>query len=57
MPSKKRTVKYQENTEADGDRNVEVTDEISANNEDTGSEEENSLRDQDDERYTPSSGS
>lgn len=54
MPSKKRTVKYEENTEPDGDRNVEVTDEIS--HEDTGSEEQNSLTDQDDERYTPASG-
>lgn len=56
MPSKKRTVKYEENTDADGDRNVEVSDEIS--HEDTGSEEHdtNSLTDQDDERYTPASG-
>ena len=56
MPSKKRTVKYEENTDSEGDRNVQVSDEISQNNEDVSSEEENSLTEQDDERYTPSSG-
>ena len=55
MPSKKRTVRYEENTEADGDRNVEVTDEIS--HEDVSSEEENPTESESgDERYTPASG-
>lgn len=45
MPSRKRTVKYEENQEPDGDRNVEVSEEQS----------ESSLTEQDDERYTPSS--
>ena len=51
MPSRKRTVKYNENTEPDGDKNVEVSEEQSVDNTDTPQQEES-----EDERYSPSSG-
>ena len=62
MPSKKRTVKYSENTDpVDGDRNVEVSEEqsVNNNNEDTTqqSNQQNTEEEEtEDERYSPSSG-
>jgi hypothetical protein len=53
MPSRKRTVKYNENTEPDGDRNVEVSEEQSVND-DTNTQEE--VSESEDERYSPSAG-
>ena len=56
MPSKKRKVTYSENTDpVDGDRrNVEVSEEQSVDDNNTTTTE--SLTEQDDERYSPSSG-
>jgi len=52
MPSRKRTVKYQENTDpVDGDQNVEVSEEQSVNN-----DSQPEVSETEDERYTPSSG-
>jgi len=47
MPSRKRTVKYEENINPD-EKDVQVTEEQSENNNDT--------TEQEDERYTPSAG-
>ena len=53
MPSKKRTVKYEENVEPDGDKSVEVSDEQSVSN--TNADEE-PTSESEDERYSPSAG-
>ena len=57
MPSKKRTVKYSENTDpVDGDKNVEVSEEQSVNNTDQQSEPQENTNTDSDERYSPSAG-
>ena len=58
MPSRKRTVKYEENTDpVDGDKNVEVSEEQSVNNNnDQPQTEENIEQESEDERYTASAG-
>ena len=56
MPSRKRTVKYSENTDpVDGDKNVEVSEEQSV---DTTEEQQQPQQEQEseDERYTPADG-
>ncbi len=55
MPSRKRTVKYSENTDPiDGDKNVEVSEEQSVENNDNDSNQQNESNT--DERYTASAG-
>ena len=50
MPSKKRKVTYSENTEPDGDRNVEVSEEQSVNNEDTTQQSNQQNTDEEEEQ-------
>jgi hypothetical protein len=54
MPSRKRTVKYNENTDvATGDKNVEVSEEQSIDNDTV---EEHQTNESEDSRYTASAG-
>ena len=52
MPLRKRTVKYTEDTDATGDKNVEVSEEQSVDTE----QQSNQQTESEDERYTASAG-
>jgi hypothetical protein len=57
MPSRKRTVKYEENTDpVDGDKNVEVSEEQSVNDDEPSTTNQEEVSESEDERYKATAG-